>query len=111
MESRIKEKFENLLRHKPTGLYPSETLILKVQSLFLEVIDDNTPLPSIQPIPDDNAIIAFWGEKGLVCCFYDDEEDLKAYYSFRGLDSTVCVKKGDLDNHCLAEELKAFISS
>lgn len=120
-EQEIQDAFKTLFHNKPseTGddiYYPSDDLIQKVKTMFLKVVLNTFPLPFIQFIPNDTAIEAFWERKELVCSFYNGLNDddptkcLKPHYSFRGLDSKVEIKKGEIDNPKMIEEFKDFLS-
>lgn len=91
--------------------YPSNVFIERVESVFMNVVKDSVRLPSITAVFDDEAIDADWSNEKMICTFYDDIDDLKAYASFRFIDNSSDNFECELDDPNLNGSFKTFLKT
>lgn len=91
--------------------YPSRKFVERVENVFMNVVKDSVRLPSITAVFDDEAIDAYWSDEKMICTFYDDIDDLKAYASFRFIDRSSDNFECELDDPNLNDAFKTFLKS
>lgn len=101
-------------------LYPSQEFIAQIEQIFLEVVTDDIPMPSIETVPDDTAVEAVWYGGKVICTFYDGiesddpEERLNPHYSFRAYSGRMVQthqEKGDINDPNFMTTFRQFLTT